>query len=680
MLAQAILHTSITLALISPLFVALAICASFFAKNSQENFERLTYRLVRFSSTFMLSASVVGLISFGFAQMPYDVINYAQIHLIKGFLIPLRISFDLLSLIFLVTCHLIAAIITFFSHRYLHRDPGYRRFFITISLFVFGLNLIVLADSFDLIFAGWEIVGLSSFLLIGYFWHRPKAIQAACRTYYIYRITDLGLLISLLITHFIWHDLNIFRDFLSGDFSQALLQISTPWRWLLSVSILLPVLGKAAQFPFCFWLPKAMEGPTHSSAIFYGSLSIHVGIFLLLRTMPIWNHTPGFNYLLAGIGILTAISSTLFALVQSNIKGQIGYASIAQVGIMLIELALGFETLAFIHMIGNAFLRCFQLLVSSSILTTHLQMQTVVRSFGELRAFSLPQFFPKSFRASLYVFAINDGYFETILKKLFATPMNYLALFANAILTGSLNNLTRVRFKSMRQMMSSNETSLSAFSPMFVFLILGVIFDIVFRANEYIGIFSLLVALFLALGALGEQKHPQRALLFVIFGNLFAFLSMVLFKPGWIHVIGLLIASVIAVESLRYITTRRTVKDLKNYLGLYQQFPLAGTVFLVGLLGIASFPISSTFFGEDILLNLSLGSGLHYLLILQLIFILSGIALIRLYAIVMLGKRDNFVKDINLDMGRAAAFMRISFFVLGNVAAFLFVKLPDFVF
>ena len=132
-------------------------------------------------------------------------------------MVNLRLAFDIYGLLFLATCNTITTLITFFSHRYLHRDPGYRRFFVTISLFAFGVNLIILAGAFDLIFMGWEMVGLSSFLLIGYFWHRPKAIAAACRAYYVYRITDLGLLISLLITHFFWHDASIFADFFNTN-------------------------------------------------------------------------------------------------------------------------------------------------------------------------------------------------------------------------------------------------------------------------------------------------------------------------------------------------------------------------------------------------------------------------------------------------------------------------------
>lgn len=669
MLAIGILYGSVFFTLISPLVAASVLSATFFFKGTQDRFERTTYRLVRFFYLFTFCSSVLALLTWCFTPVSHGSFSLAHFQFGPNFFVNLRIFFDRFSLIFLMTSAFISALITFFSHRYLHRDPGYRRFFITISLFAFGMNLIVLAGTFDLIFAGWEIVGLSSFLLIGYFWHRPKAIAAACRAYNIYRICDLGLLASLLITHFFWHDVSIFSDFLNTNMHSVLSHVSGPWRWLLSICILLPVIGKSAQFPLCFWLPKAMEGPTHSSAIFYGSLSIHVGVFLLIRTMPIWYFTPGFTYLLATIGILTAFSATLFALVQSNIKGQIGYASIAQVGLMLVELSLGLTTIAFVHMIGNAFLRCFQLLVSSSILNTHLHMQNVVRTFGKISRFSLPQIFPKRWRPSLYVFAINDGFFEDTLIKIFVTPTMTVARTCNELFTNGFIKLRTLKFDD--GISSTNRYTLPSFSPLLAMLCLGVIVNLVLQSFEFIRLLSLASALILALSALGERKKAARALILAIFSNLFAFLSITSSRPGLLYLLGLVTSSIIALEALYYINARRHLADLSTHQGLYQQFPLAGTLFLIGILGIVSFPFSSTFYGEDVLFSLIINSGLHYLLIFQFIFILNGVAMIRIYSRVIFGRRDNFMKDVNLDFSSRQTFVRLALFIIGNTAAFV---------
>lgn len=672
MLATSILYGSVVCTLLAPLVALLLIGASFLFHAELSRFERSTYRLVRFASVFSFAGSVIAFFAWFFSTTKTGMVTFANFHIASQFDISLQLFFTWRNLAFLVSCTMINAVITFYSHRYLHRDPGYRRFFITISLFAFGMNLIILAGNFDLIFAGWELVGLSSFLLIGYFWHRPKAVAAATRAYYIFRVCDLGLLASILITHFFWHNISLFNDINNFNMHSVLAHIPTTWRWLLSLSILLPVLGKSAQFPFCFWLPKAMEGPTQSSAIFYGSLSIHVGVFLLIRTMPVWFYTPGFHYLLLGIGLITAVSSTLCAQVQSNIKGQIGYASIAQVGLMLVELSFGWTTLALFHMVGNAFLRCFQLLVSGSILTTHLHMQNVVRTFGALSRFSLTQLFPERMRPALYVFAINDGYFEVILKAIIVKPTMSIATVCNRIVHIDLPRLVKRAVSiSHRQLSARSGSTLQSFAPILFALCLGVVFDVIFRSYDVVRLFSLIVALLLALASLGEQTRAHRALLLAFFSNLFAFLSVTSSRAGLLYLIGLLTSAIIALEALRYIEKRRSIVHLKNYLGLYQQFPLAGTMLLLGSLGIVSFPISSTFYGEDLLLSVSIDSGLHFLIFFQIIFIVSGIAIIRTYSRVMLGRRDNVMRDIMLDFSSRGMLIRLLLFIGGNVLAFV---------
>lgn len=180
------------------------------------------------------------------------------------------------------------------------------------------------------------------------------------------------------------------------------------------MAILLPVLGKSAQFPFMYWLPKAMEGPTPSSAIFYGSLSVHAGVFLLIRTYSIWQNTAYFWILVCVIGAITTIFASMFGRVQSNIKGQIGYASIAQVGVMLVELSLGFPKVALAHLVFNAVLRSFQLLVSPSIIADQLHIHHALDGRNISWNFRWLQ------SPTLYVFALNEGYFEMAILSLTA--------------------------------------------------------------------------------------------------------------------------------------------------------------------------------------------------------------------------------------------------------------------
>lgn len=671
MIASTIFITALILTFAGPLLSALILGFSVFFVTKRHTIENFCFRIVRFFFFFTLLGSFIALLCWALAGYNKNTVELARFSLGPEYTVNIRLFYDGFGLIFLFVSTLITNLIAFYSQRYMHREPNYRRFFIIISLFAFGMNLILLAGSMDLIFAGWEIVGLSSFLLISYFWHRPKAVAAALRTFYIYRFCDLGLLASLLVTHFFWHDVSIFGDFANINIDSILSHVPIAWRWVLSLCILLPVLGKCAQIPFCFWLPKAMEGPTHSSAIFYGSLSIHAGVFLLIRTMPIWQSTPGFAYLLAAIGILTAICATFFAQVQSTIKGQIGYASIAQVGLMLVELSLGLTLLAFIHMIGNALLRCFQLLVSSSILTTHLHFQKSVRSFRRFTNFSWPQALPARVRPSIYAFAINDGYFEYIIKQLIIFPILTLARYINKFISLYFIDPSIKSLKQLGVLSGFTMFSFMSFIPKSL-VILFIIIIIIGMATPALGLISLLMGLILALCALGEEKHALTTLLFATISYIFAFAS---FTSGFLitlYSFGLFCSALIAINALSHMMRRYEFLPLTSYSGLYSQFPLAGNILLMSLLGVVAFPFSATFFGEDYLLNLSIKWGIHYVLILHIIFVLNGISLIRMYAMCMFGRRDNFSPEIKLDFTTGQSLLRLMILFIANILAFAF--------
>lgn len=668
MILNAMFVSALLITLACPLLLALFLGLSFVWVNRPAAAERFSYILVRFSFVLITLSAIFACIFWivlGFQRGTFELV---QFQLGPHQSIILRLYYDGFSLLFLMTSAFITNLIAFYSRRYLHRDPNYRRFFIIISLFAFGMNLLILAGTMDLIFAGWEMVGLSSFLLISYFYHRPKAVAASVRAYSIYRFCDLGLLASLLITHFFWHEASLFSDFLNTSSNSVWSHVPMGWRWILSLCILLPVLGKSAQIPFCFWLPKAMEGPTQSSAVYYGSLSIHAGVYLLIRTMPIWHGAEGFSYLLGAVGCLTAICATLFAHVQANIKGQIGYASIAQVGLMLVELALGLPMLAFIHLIGNALLRCFQLLVSPSIVTTHLHMQASVRSFKKLARYYMPKIIPLRFQPSLYTFAINDGYFEHVLGKYAVRPVLVFSQWLNKTINQRLiiPSLVGLGFTKRDPRMEGG-LSLFAIGPAGLILLSVAVVAIVTPA---LGLISLAIALLLALCALGEQKNPQHALMFGIISYIFAFMGLASGRLESLYAIGLIASSFLAIEALQYMRSRALFYSLSSYSGLYAQFPLAANLFLIGILGIGSFPVSATFFGEDFLLSEAIKSGAHYLVALHLIFMINGIALMRLFAHTMFGRRDTVSTAFDLDFSKSQTVARLLLFMLGNILAF----------
>lgn len=666
MLMSTLFISSLLLTLAMPLFLALILVVSTIWVKELNFIERFSYGLVRFSFISMTFFSICSCILWtflGFIKGSYDVASYD----IGQFSINIRIFYDIFGLLFLLTSSIITNLIAFYSRRYLHRDPHYRRFFIVISFFSFGMNLLILAGTMDLIFAGFEIVGISSFLLISYFWHRPKAVAAAVRAYSIYRFCDLGFLASLLITHFFWHDKSLFNDLFHPSTFSVWAHVPNMWRFILSICILLPVLGKSAQIPFCYWLPKAMEGPTQSSAIYYGSLSIHAGVFLLLRTMPIWQDTPGFIYLLAFIGLATAFCATLFAQVQTNIKGQIGYASIAQVGLMLFELSQGFHNLAFFHMIGNAFLRCFQLLVSPSIVTTHLYMQSFVNSFRRITNSYPFRLLPLKWQTTIYAFALNDGYFEFLIMKYIVSPVFYISYMCNALLNRYLV-IPFLEGLGIRRRSPRKGVSLFSIGPTGIILLSFALVGIITPA---LGLLSLATALLMAICALGEQEEPSHALMFAIISYVFAFMGLATGRLESLYAIGLLVSSFLAIDALHFMKNRCSLSHIDKFSGLYGQFPFAANLFLVGLLGVGAFPISATFFGEDFLMSVAIKSGPIYLVTLHVIFMINGVTLIRLYAKTMFGLRDNVSPALNLDFKNSQVVARMFLFITGNILAFL---------
>ncbi len=285
--------------------------------------------------------------------------------------------FDKISAVYFLVGTFLTFLVTVYSRYYMHRDAGYKRFFNTILFFYLGYNITVLSGNFETLFIGWEILGISSFLLIAFYRERYLPVRNAIKVFTIYRIGDVGIMLAMWMMHHLWDENITFSKLANYELVSEHLASHSWIGVFISVMILVAAAAKSAQLPFTAWLPRAMEGPTPSSAIFYGSLSVHIGVFLLLRTFPFWEHQGSVRVLIGVLGLSTTLIASSIAKVQASIKGQVAYASAAQIGVIFIEVALGLETLALIHFAGNAFLRTYQLLISPSVIT-YLIMRTVL--------------------------------------------------------------------------------------------------------------------------------------------------------------------------------------------------------------------------------------------------------------------------------------------------------------
>jgi NADH-quinone oxidoreductase subunit L len=283
-----------------------------------------------------------------------------------GFEAILRV--DRLSAPMMLITAILCSLIARFSSTYLEAEPGEARFYLLLSLFATGMFVLVMAGSLDLLIAGWELVGMSSMLLIGFFLESAFPVRNALRTFTIYRACDIGLLVGAVLMHHYAHTgvLQVALGLGPWPTGEPLLQGTAAN--LVALCLFWAACGKSALFPVGNWLPRAMEGPTPSSAIFYGALSVHAGAYLMLRVYPLLENAYVARAVVLLVGVLTAATGTLTQRVQTDVKSQLAYATSTQVGVIFVEIALGLPRLALLHLVSHALLRTLQLLRAPNVI------------------------------------------------------------------------------------------------------------------------------------------------------------------------------------------------------------------------------------------------------------------------------------------------------------------------
>jgi len=384
--------------------------------------ERTTTRLVGtgFASGFVAAfAALVLLVARGFRP---EVVHVATWFSVGHHESTIHLVADALSMPYVCFSSGLCWLVNAFAGKYLHREPGFGRFFVLLALFGTGMNLMVLADSIDILFAGWECLGISSALLIGFFHERAQAVRAALRAFTTYRICDTGILAASVMIH---------RAVGSGDFErlfdldwphgQCLVPVGTAT--VVSLLLVFASLGKTAQVPFSGWLPRAMEGPTPSSAIFYGALSIHAGAYVLLRCGPLLDQSPLASWILVGVGGWTALHASLVGRVQTDLKGVLAYASMTQASLILVEIGLGWRIIPLVHVVGHAVLRSLQILRSPSALHDRHELEAALGGHvGADRQWVVGRL-PRSWQQLAYRVALDRGYEEMVVVTAVAGPI-----------------------------------------------------------------------------------------------------------------------------------------------------------------------------------------------------------------------------------------------------------------
>jgi NADH:ubiquinone oxidoreductase subunit 5 (subunit L)/multisubunit Na+/H+ antiporter MnhA subunit len=384
--------------------------------------ERATTRVVAlaFSSCFVAALGVLfALANSGFAAR---VVHLGRLFAVGHHTASIDLVADGLSVPYVCFSTGLCSLVNAFAGKYLHREPGFTRFFILLALFGTGMNLMVLAGSIDVLFAGWEFLGISSALLIGFFHERRNAVDAALRAFVTYRICDVGLFGASVVIHRATGT-GDFATLFSGDWPHATCLVAGPTAVAITLLFAFAALGKSAQVPFSGWLPRAMEGPTPSSAIFYGALSIHAGAYVLLRCESLLDAAPLTAWLLVAVGIGTALHAAVVGSVQTDLKSMLAYASMTQAGIILAEIGLGFRLLPLIHVVSHAILRSLQILRSPSAMHDRHELAAALGGHPGQSSWSVVRLLPRNLSRHLYHLALERGFEETVVSRCVVRPL-----------------------------------------------------------------------------------------------------------------------------------------------------------------------------------------------------------------------------------------------------------------
>jgi NADH-quinone oxidoreductase subunit L len=269
---------------------------------------------------------------------------------------------DPLSSVMILVVTGVGFLIHVYSIGYMHDDPLYSRFFAYLNLFLFSMLILVLANNYLLLFVGWELVGLCSYLLIGFWFEKKSAADAGKKAFIVNRIGDFGFLIGI-FTLFVLFGSVHFQEVFPKAASAAPAMITFACLWLFCGAV-----GKSAQVPLYVWLPDAMEGPTPVSALIHAATMVTAGVYMVARSSPLFSLSETALTVVAITGTITAIFAATMALVQYDIKRVLAYSTVSQLGYMFMALGVGSYTAGIFHLMTHAFFKALLFLCAGSVM------------------------------------------------------------------------------------------------------------------------------------------------------------------------------------------------------------------------------------------------------------------------------------------------------------------------
>ncbi|MCA9122448.1 MAG: oxidoreductase [Planctomycetaceae bacterium] len=399
--------------------------------------ERSAIRCMQASVMIGLACAVAVLIimlATGIREVPISIGsgNWVSIEA-EHFHFHVKFVFDRLSVPFVILTFVLCGTIGAFTSRYLHRESGFGRFCVFYAFFLLGMIISVLAGTIETLFFGWELVGLSSALLVAYYHERQNPVRNGIRVWAVYRVADAAFLIAALTMHHLVGAGDFDHMTGAGAWPEGQATLTPNQALFVGLLLLIAAAGKSALIPFSGWLPRAMEGPTPSSAIFYGALSVHLGAFLLLRVSSVLALSPLLCGIVVVIGLTTALYAEITARVQTDVKSALAFASLTQVGIIVAEIGFGFRYLALVHIIGHACLRTLQLLRAPSLLRDYNLLENAIGEHLSRERTFWERVLRPSTRTWMFRWAMERGFFDSMLNEYVVRPFRVIFQWCDAM-------------------------------------------------------------------------------------------------------------------------------------------------------------------------------------------------------------------------------------------------------
>ncbi|MBT5764276.1 MAG: NADH-quinone oxidoreductase subunit L [Nitrospina sp.] len=354
-----------------------------------------------------------------------------------SFKLNLAILVDPLSVFMFLIVTGVGFVIHVYSVGYMHDDPEYSRFFAYLNLFIFSMLVLVAAADFFFLIVGWALVGLASYLLIGFWREKASAVLAARKAFVMNVIGDVGMVIAALV---------IFETFGTLSFVDVFASAPDQFRpnddamLLITMLLLVGAFAKSAQLPLHTWLPDAMEGPTPVSALIHAATMVTAGVYLIARCHVLYELAPYTMYFIAGVGIITAIFAGSMAMVQYDIKRVIAYSTMSQLGYMFLAMGIGVYSLGMFHLMTHAFFKALLFMAAGSVIHSLDGEQDLRKMGGLQKVMPLTHATFLIGALALAGFPLTSGYFskEAIILSSYHAEMGNIVFWAIAVLTAGM--------------------------------------------------------------------------------------------------------------------------------------------------------------------------------------------------------------------------------------------------